>query len=299
MISYSIIIPCHFSSSFIGRLLDTVPLRDDIEVLLVDDSFDDEEYDALVKAVKDFPVKVFKNQDVKGVSGARNTGLRMANGRWGLFADSDDIFITENIQEIMNKYKDSDADEVVFRASSINMGTAEDSGRSDILDYYFSRYSNTFPRAAAIVMQNVVYTTIFKLDIVRKNHIRFQSYRMGEDALFMASVSRHSSKLVIENSVGYTIVDNAASVTRNLNYQLMYDWVITSAERNYEYNHFLTKEEVRIVRQTRFVIILKTLMALGPKAAIAINRHSSQRNLPYVKKDDLLYLMSKLKKAAI
>ena len=51
-INFSIIIPAYFSSGFIEKLLSTIPDRSDVEVIVVDDSFDSHEYVDLKKIVK-------------------------------------------------------------------------------------------------------------------------------------------------------------------------------------------------------------------------------------------------------
>ena len=63
----------------------------------------------------------------KGAGYARNIGLVNASGKWVFFSDSDDIFITENLNTVLNKYSESDADIIYFNTDRINADTGEES----------------------------------------------------------------------------------------------------------------------------------------------------------------------------
>lgn len=89
----SIIIPIYNSEKYLQRCIDSILKQtySNIEVLLIIDRSEIiyEEYKQL-----DSRVKIIK-QENKGVSEARNNGLRNANGLYIQFVDSDDYF--ENI----------------------------------------------------------------------------------------------------------------------------------------------------------------------------------------------------------
>ena len=81
-----------------------------IEILLIDDGSTDksgqicDEY-----AQKDKRIKVI-HQKYKGVSGARNTGLKKAGGEYVAFVDSDDIVSKEYIKVLYSILKENEAD---------------------------------------------------------------------------------------------------------------------------------------------------------------------------------------------
>lgn len=294
MINYSIIVPCYYSSGFVGRLLDTIPDSSDIEVILIDDSFDDTEHTKLKKVADAYDIRLLKNTDSKGVSGARNTGLEHATGVWGIFADSDDMFITNAFVNMLKEHQRLSVDQIVFRVNSKNIETDKDSGRADALGYYADKYINTYPGVAVAILQTVVYTTLFRIDTIKDNNIKFQKYRMGEDALFMAEMSKYVTSSRIDNSTVYTIVENSSSVTSNLDINLFEDWITTSAKRNEIYKTVLSRQEFQIVKQTRFVILLKALKQLGLRGALRINHLANEAHLPFAKKDDFLYALTVL-----
>jgi glycosyltransferase involved in cell wall biosynthesis len=99
----SIIIPVYNSEKYLGRCIDSVLSQtySHIEVVLVNDGSTDgsslicERY-----AVKDSRVN-FINQENKGVSAARNLGLRVAKGDYVGFIDSDDVVDSEMYKDVM------------------------------------------------------------------------------------------------------------------------------------------------------------------------------------------------------
>ena len=91
MINYSVIIPHHNIPALLQRCLDSIPERDDIQIIVVDDNSDSNKVD-----FKKFPgigrrnVEIYYTKEGKGAGFARNVGLKYAKGRYLIFADADD-----------------------------------------------------------------------------------------------------------------------------------------------------------------------------------------------------------------
>ncbi len=101
---FSVIIPAYNSASTIVEVLDSVfnQTRFDLidEIIVVNDGSSDdtskivEEYAETHKKIK---IKLI-NQSNKGVSGARNTGIRVAKGKWIALLDSDDCWLPQKLE---------------------------------------------------------------------------------------------------------------------------------------------------------------------------------------------------------
>ena len=88
---FTIIIPHKDIPELLDRCLRSIPHREDIQIIVVDDGSYD--VDAVKIVEKSFPWVLFiyeKNSCGPGV--ARNRGLEKANGEWIVFADADDYF---------------------------------------------------------------------------------------------------------------------------------------------------------------------------------------------------------------
>ena len=86
-IIFSVIIPHRNSIDTLQRLFDSIPDRDDVEIIVVDNS-----------PVKIKPIKCNRNVTLlysepnRGAGGARNVGIDYSHGEWLLFADADDFY---------------------------------------------------------------------------------------------------------------------------------------------------------------------------------------------------------------
>ena len=88
----SIVIPCYNAEKFLSRAIRSATSqrfpRDDYEVIVVDDGSQDHTCD-IARDYKSEIVLV-RHDENKGLSAARNTGIRMARGRYVLHIDADD-----------------------------------------------------------------------------------------------------------------------------------------------------------------------------------------------------------------
>ncbi|MBY6353692.1 glycosyltransferase family 2 protein [Enterobacter sichuanensis] len=103
-ITLSIIIPCYNVESYIKECLDSVFIQLDVktEVIIVNDGSTDctkNIIKSLCAGKKN--IKVI-NQLNAGLSGARNAGLKIAQGEYIAFLDGDDVLYPEYISEVSN-----------------------------------------------------------------------------------------------------------------------------------------------------------------------------------------------------
>lgn len=108
----SVIIPIYNVEAYLRRCVDSV-LRQtygELEIILVDDGSPDgcgaicDEY-----AEKDRRVKVI-HQENRGLSGARNAGLKLASGEFVAFLDSDDYIDPDMYEKLRKVLLEQDAD---------------------------------------------------------------------------------------------------------------------------------------------------------------------------------------------
>ena len=90
MITYSLVIPHKNTPKLLQRCLESIPQREDVEVIVVDDN-SDEHLKPYVNR-HDVILLDIGSDWSKGAGRARNIGLSQAKGRWVLFADADDYY---------------------------------------------------------------------------------------------------------------------------------------------------------------------------------------------------------------
>lgn len=114
----SVIIPIYNVEAYIQECLDSViaqTMSDGVECILVDDCGTDNSMNIALSVISDFkgPIifRVIHHEHNKGLSAARNTGIREAKGEYIFFIDSDD-YITpdclESLWSLVEKYPNVD-----------------------------------------------------------------------------------------------------------------------------------------------------------------------------------------------
>jgi len=90
----SVIIPTYNRAHLVGRAIDSALAQTypNVEIILVDDGSTDGTGDLIERRYAREPRVSYLRQENKGVTGARNAGLRMARGSYIALLDSDDIW---------------------------------------------------------------------------------------------------------------------------------------------------------------------------------------------------------------
>ena len=82
---YSFIIPHKNCPDLLNRCLDSIPVRGDIQVIVVDDNSDADKKPIINRG--DVELVLLDAMNSKGVGHARNVGIEKAFGKWLLFPD--------------------------------------------------------------------------------------------------------------------------------------------------------------------------------------------------------------------
>lgn len=128
--SFTIIIPHKDIPELLVRCLKSIPDREDIQIIIVDDkSSDADTYIEKIPELSRPNVEIYFTTEGKGAGYARNVGLRQAKGKWILFSDSDDFYFTDRLDTLLNIAPSVKADVIVIgvQINTISNGT--------ILDY--------------------------------------------------------------------------------------------------------------------------------------------------------------------
>lgn len=148
---------------------------------------------------------------------ARNVGMGVAKGRWLVFADADDFFHPA-VGEMMDKYKDSDADMVFFRHDSVDSSTLEpvaiNTSRNRILGEFDRAAEDGDGRNGQQVryMISVPWGRFIRREMVRGHDIRFDEVRFSNDVMFSAKVGYFAGDIVSDPTVVYCNVRREGSL---------------------------------------------------------------------------------------
>ena len=121
---YSIIIPHKNAPALLARCVASIPQRDDVQIIVVDDNSDPDivDFDNFPITNDDHTIVIF-DKSCGGAGRARNIGMAEASGEKFIFADADDFF-NYCINEVLEEYKNDKTDIVFFNASSCDSSSA-------------------------------------------------------------------------------------------------------------------------------------------------------------------------------
>lgn len=210
-INYSFIIPHKNRPKLLERCLASIPIRNDIEIIIVDDNSYDAEKPVVARS--DTQVYYLDAKESNGPGKARNIGLEHAQGKWILFADSDDYY-EKNFIEKLDVYKDSAFDMVffdVFWAYSNGSTGIKGQKYSEVIRMFLLK-PNNLQCICLKHFSNAVWSRMYSRSFLMKNHVRFAEKMMGEDGCFVHYASSLTNNIVAIKDKLYFYVKNESSL---------------------------------------------------------------------------------------
>lgn len=219
MLNFSIIIPHHNIPKLLERCLASIPQRDDTEVIVVDDNSDPEIVD-----FDNFPgkgradVTILHNDGKKWAGTARNRGIEAASGRWLIFADADDFF-NFCLSNLLDKYAESDADIVFFKANSLDgemyCASPKTERRVRHINKYFNKYLAGDKMGETLLRYawGEPWAKMYKRSLVEKHNIRFDETPIHEDTIFTYTAGYHARKVAADPHCIYCVTYRPGSLS--------------------------------------------------------------------------------------
>ena len=175
----SVIVPYWNSQDWIGRCVRSMKTNEgDFEFVLVNDhSSDDGEAVARAEAQGDERFLFIDNHNMRGPSGARNTGIEAAAGEWITFIDADDEMLPDAFRVYMDAISQADAN--IYQLNHLRYYTA--------INKLVLKYWNNGGWYSIENMPQIwfgVWNKIFAADLLKS--VRFdESMTYGEDGMFV------------------------------------------------------------------------------------------------------------------
>jgi len=208
----SIIVPFFNSEKKSKRLLNTLHnIKDkEIEIILVDDGSTDNTYSIISSFKKensDKKVIVIK-QSNKGPGGARNTGVKAAEGRYIWFVDSDDDITLEGLAFIRENYKRG-FDFIDFNFESTRNYT-------DSMSLLPGEYVGK-EKCQTILLNNFghLWTKVIKRKIIIDNEVFYPEFCIYEDNPLVFIYPHFISSFLKTDIIAYIHHEEYESVTRS------------------------------------------------------------------------------------
>ncbi|MFR9018585.1 MAG: glycosyltransferase family 2 protein [Fusobacterium sp.] len=248
----SVIVPIYNVEKYLRKCLNSIinQTYKNIEIICVDDGSPDNSIDILNEfAEKDERIKIIR-QENQGLSGARNTGIDNAVGRYIMFIDSDDWVELNMVELMVNKIERDNLDIVICGQynhyiskdneviKEIDLKKLSNSIFMNYRDYFIENYSFKYPFGSS-------WNKLYKIKIIRENKLYFAEKRLHEDLLFVFKYISVIKKIgIVKKCLYHYIVTRTDSITNRINKNEIKDVLFTLEElKKYLHRNFLESLE--------------------------------------------------------
>ena len=268
MINYSFIIPHHNSPILLYRCLDSIPQREDIEIIVVDDNSDADKKPLLNRP--DVKLICIDAEHTRGAGRARNYGLKEAVGKWLVFADADDFF-SHDFLKVLDEHKDEDYDVIYHNTKVIDTQTLLPlKGYMKKEISIISNYNGSTETSDGVRYRlNAPWWKIVKRELVEKYHIQFEEVPKGNDIFFSIQVGYFARNIIVLDIPLYFYTYNPNSISNKKKNEEMYFCEFCTRQRLLGFYNLVghpgwiiskTRLCVRILRHDGLFVLCRTIV---------------------------------------
>jgi glycosyltransferase involved in cell wall biosynthesis len=285
MIKLSIIIP-HFNSlGLLKKLLETIPLNDEIQIIVVDDKSDQgiDELNSLINNSKYRNMLFLKNDtNKKGAGLCRNIGLKVAEGQWILFADSDDFFV-DGFFEHVSGYFNSNYEVIFFTPTSLEVDTRNISNRHLFYEKLIKDFIVTPSLETETFLRyrfGVPWSKLIKRDFLKRNEIYFDEVMASNDIMFSTKLGYYMQKFHVTRDVIYCVTRSRGTLTTNMSEEIFNSRLMVFIDYCKFLKKKLTPIEVKMLNLYGSATIVKAIrLKLGIKKVIYVYLKLKENNI--------------------
>ena len=210
MYKISVIVPVYNVEQYLRQLLDSILNQtmnlNDIEVIMVDDLSTDNSRDIMDEYSSKYSnfvsIKLSKNNVIAGA--ARNEGMKVAKGKYLMFADADDFYPNNACEILYNEIESKQADFVTGNYINTDFdGAIWEKPVFDTSKYKDFKLSITDYDKSFFILNSAVWNKIFKRYFIEEHNIQFLEGVPAEDAFFTTSCFMKSENVYYTNKIIY------------------------------------------------------------------------------------------------
>ncbi len=228
MYTFSVIVPVYNAASTIERCVKSLVKSggDDLQIILVEDCSKDNSLEVCKKLAEKYPsVDCFHNEENRGVSYTRNRGLDAAEGKYILFADSDDWVDKEYVSAFSEVISNGGK----FAVCGYVNHDEKQNGRTDVIAW--NHFDNTLTVELKSEIEKLyqdcliqqLWNKVFVASFIRENNVRFdESISIGEDTRFILDYIKKSNIqniTLINKPLYHYMRDNSGSLMFRVGYE--------------------------------------------------------------------------------
>lgn len=214
----TLIIPIYNVELYIERCLLSAlnQTYQNIEIILIDDCGADDSMIIAKETLKNHPneskVHIYTHEQNKGLSAARNTGIKYATGEYIFFLDSDDELILTAFESLIKELYHYNYDIIMAGVMTTDMQPYYITNSSKLKDY---EIIESYYRGD---IQNMAWNKLYKTKLIKDNKLQFKEGLIHEDYLwtYQAICSANSLRTINIPVYIYHIRENSLNTNFTL-----------------------------------------------------------------------------------
>ena len=212
-ITYSFIIPHKNNPELLLRCVNSIPRRQDIQIIVVDDDSSPGivNWDSFEWGVKTC-IELIRTKGCKSAGAVRNEGLKHAKGKWLLFADCDDFYV-DGFIKVLDQYKDSELDALFYNIQCVDGKTYETSDVLASTQKMIREYKNHSALGEHLRYVKPPWTKMVAKRFIDEYHIQFEDVILGNDVWYSYQVGFWAKNTEVINEDIYVYTINPDSIT--------------------------------------------------------------------------------------
>jgi glycosyltransferase involved in cell wall biosynthesis len=174
----------------LDRCIESIPQRDDLQTIVI------------------------RDEDGYGAGWARNQGLDKAEGKYVIFADSDDFF-HPCFNDFLDSIKEETADVIYFNADSIEMGSGKPSWRTNHLSRIMSSTDSAWQERHLRYHFTEPWCKAIRMSFIKEHGIRFNESKILNDIYFSTQVGIFAKSIKVYTEKCYCVCNHSDSTAKS------------------------------------------------------------------------------------
>lgn len=216
----SFIIPMYNVEEYIEECIYSILFQsiNDFEIIIINDGSTDNSLKK-VELIKDNRIKVITQKN-KGLSAARNVGIKVAKGEYIAFVDSDDFILNKYAYEKMIQIAENEKSDIVHGKALLYINEAEKDKLFIEPTSVFRKTSISSEEYFLNALKQKKYTAavwlnLYRRDILVKNKLMFTEGIFHEDEEFTPRVLLKAKKISLYKEPFYGYRQRVGSIMNN------------------------------------------------------------------------------------
>lgn len=227
-VSVSIIVPVYNVGKYVERCIRSIIAQTytgSMECIIVDDRGSDDSMERVNRLLDNYdgPIdfKIITHPENKGISEARNTGIRNATGDYILFLDSDDEISIHALTYFIQKAAETPDAEIIVGDYYLPKREIRFHPNKDLSTHQKSKIALIAPRGLIPFTHN----RLIKRSFIINHNLYFEPFKYLEDNLWTWKAAKYISSIAFTNKPSYIYFSNLDSVMHQFSFDRIKDCV--------------------------------------------------------------------------